>query len=88
MWPPLPPPAKQGQDSYPRVLSQTRAAPHHQLVTYALPGLRRAVVRVPEHIWLQQGHLDLEPALRAHLRRLLPPVKPDTGGLDTFDLSE
>lgn len=70
MQPPEPPPVQQGVDTYPRVIDQVATGPHHQLVTFALPGLRRATVRVPEHIWVQTDHLPIHHALVSRLATL------------------
>ena len=67
MQPSPPPPANQGEDKYPRVVDQVATEPHHQLVTFSLPGLRRAVVRVPESVWLNTDHLPIHWAMVAAL---------------------
>lgn len=79
---PSPPltPIRDGQDTYPRIIDQRRTAPHHQLVTFALPGLRRAVVRIPEHVWLAGDHVACHWPLAALLARLSPPSSGDDDG--------
>lgn len=77
MKPPEPPPPVQGQDTYPRVVAQVEAPPASQLVTFALPGLLTAVVRVPQTVWINQDHLGVSGALQDRLSGLLPPTLPD-----------
>lgn len=67
----------QGVDTYPRVLSQQSRGNGTQLVVFALPGLRRARMIVPESQWLNLDHLAAHPAMMAQLSRLMPPPQPD-----------
>ena len=64
---------RQGDDTYPRVVRQDKYGDTDQLVTFALPGLQRARVRVTEAEWLQGNHLGIDTALRSSRARLLPP---------------
>lgn len=68
---------EQGVDTYPRVIRQERRGDGVQLVTFALPGLRRARVWVPESQWLNLEHLPVHGAMVAQLERLTPPLQPD-----------
>lgn len=54
----------------PKVLSIARRAGGMVEVTYALPGLRRAVVAVPEHLWQRGVHERVPAALIADLAAL------------------
>lgn len=68
---------RQGEDTYPRVIRQERRADGAQLVTLALPGLRRAKVWVPYSQWLELAHLDIHGPLAARLEQAKPPLRPD-----------
>lgn len=67
---------QQGVDTYPRVIRQDEYNPSVELVTLALPGLRRARVWVPKSQWLNLEHLAVHDPLVAQLKRLIPPLKP------------
>lgn len=70
-------PVSQGQDTYPRVITQTPHGDNHMLVTFAMPGLRRQRMLVPVATWIASGHLDCHDAMLAQAVRLLPPPTPD-----------
>lgn len=72
--PPAPAPGRDGP-SYPWVLDQRPGADGQMLVTFALPGLGRATISVPETVWLNGDHLAIGADLAATM--ILPPVKPD-----------
>jgi hypothetical protein len=68
------------------VIGQDHAPPHHQLVTFSLPGLKRATVRVPEHVWVAGEHLAISESLIDLMSKLLPFQHPGLGEFDTDDL--
>lgn len=68
---------QQGVDTYPRVIRQVEHSPAVELVTFALPGLRRARVWVPKSQWLNLDHLAVHGPMVAQLERLQPPLKPN-----------
>lgn len=68
----------QGEDTYPRVIRQEKHGDNVQLVTFALPGLRRAKVWVPVTSWVNLEHLAVHNPMVAQLARLTPPLKPDS----------
>lgn len=74
---------RQGEDTYPRVIRQDEYNPGVQLVTFALPGLRRARVWVPKSQWLNLDHLAVHGPMVAQLERLMPPLQPDQEQADT-----
>lgn len=49
----------------PFIIEQRPDADRGILVTWSLPGLRRATVRVPADVWIQGDHHVLGPALSA-----------------------
>ena len=51
---------------YPQVLSQERSTGGTMLVTFALPGLRKAIIRVPFHSWLNGEHIAVGRRLAEH----------------------
>lgn len=51
---------------YPQVLSQERSQNGTMLVTFALPNLRKAIIRVPFHSWLNGEHLAIGHRLATH----------------------
>lgn len=71
--PDAPSPGRDGP-TYPWVISQRPDDDGTVLVTFALPGLRRATVRVPQSVWLDGHHL----AIGAALARdpIVPPDRP------------
>lgn len=71
-------PTQQGVDTYPRVIRQERHAGNMQLVTFAIPGLRRVRMLVPVTQWLNLDHLAVHGPMMAQLERLMPPLKPDS----------
>lgn len=54
----------------PKIIAQTPTERGAVEVTYALPGLARAVVSVPEGRWLAGGHAPIQRALGPLLARL------------------
>ena len=56
----------------PKIIHQTAPVDGLVRVTYALPGLQRATVSVPEGRWLVGGHLPVGKALTDLLTRLAP----------------
>lgn len=74
---------RQGEDTYPRVIRQERRADGSQLVTFALPGLRRARMVVPNARWLDLEHLAVHPAMMARLGGILSQLRPDPEPDDT-----
>lgn len=81
--PPLPK-VTQGVDTYPRVLGQRRHGESLQLVSFALPGLRRAHMVISESEWINGHHLAANRALMSQLARLHPPRIPDEADDDHF----
>lgn len=61
----------------PKVLGQRPQDDGTVLVTFALPGLRRHTVRVPQSVWLQGDHLTIGANVHIALDALLPPLQPD-----------
>lgn len=74
---------RQGEDTYPRVIRQDRHVSGAQLVTFAIPGLRRARVYVPYAQWLNLDHLAVHGPMMTQLERLMPPLQPDLEPDDT-----
>lgn len=72
--PPAPAPGRDGP-VYPWVLDQRPGADGMMLVTFALPGLRRATVSVPETVWLEGHHLAIGADLASSA--IMAAVKPD-----------
>ena len=66
----LPPPLPASHQTPPKAIDQRPGGSGTVHVTYALPGLRRAVVSVPEDRWLVGGHARLAGPLAAALRAL------------------
>ena len=69
--PPAPQPEARGE-WFPHIIGQVPDGEGNVLVTFALPDLARATVRVPQSSWLNGDHLTLSPALV----RLVTPPKP------------
>ena len=74
------------EDTYPRVLAQQDRGDGHQLVTFALPGLRRVRAWVPETRWVNGDHLSMHAPMVAMLERCVPPLQPDDHGFDPSDV--
>lgn len=75
---------QQGVDSYPRVIRQDHHGDKHLLVTFALPGLRRVKVLVPETEWVNGHHLSMHTAMVTNMSRVHPPLQPDPEDADHF----
>lgn len=68
---------RQGSGSYPRIIRQTPQRDGTVLVTFSLPGLKRATVRVPVGAWSNGEHLRLHEPLAALADRRAPvPPRP------------
>ena len=76
-------PVQQGVDTYPRVIRQDDAGDGHMIVTFALPGLRRARMWVPTDRWVDGQHLDAHAAMVRQQQRERPPIRPDAAGADS-----
>lgn len=74
---------RQGVDTYPRVIRQDKYGDGVQLVTFAIPGLRRVRVWVPVSQWINCDHLAVHGPMVAQLARLMPPLQPETEFDDT-----
>lgn len=70
---------EQGVDTYPRVIRQDNAGEGHMIVTFALPGLRRARMWVPIDRWVDGQHLDAHAAMMCQQQRERHPIRPDAG---------
>lgn len=66
---------QQGVDTYPRVICQDKHGDSVQLVTFAIPGLRRVRMWVPLAQWLNLDHLAVHPTIMAQLEHLMPPLQ-------------
>lgn len=60
-WMPTPslPSARESYGSGAKVIDQRPGPNHTILVTFALPGLQRAVITVPESEWMEGNHLPI-----------------------------
>jgi hypothetical protein len=58
-----PPPPSNREPWYPFIIDQQPDGRDGVLVTWSLPGLKRATVRVPADAWVNGEHLNLVPAL-------------------------
>lgn len=61
---------RQGEDTYPRVIRQEDHGDGWVTVTFALPGLRRARVRMPYAEWVAGNHAGIHSALMGQLSRI------------------
>lgn len=85
---PKPTPTRQGLDTYPRVIHQADRGDGSQLVTFAVPGLRRVKAWVPETHWVNGDHLSMNGPMLAHLARIAPLPDYELEALEHFDESE
>lgn len=76
MTPPPDPPAGRGEAWRPHVIGNRVQDGGTVLVTWALPGLTTATVRVPLSTWLEGGHRDTGPFLGALVASLIPSPPP------------
>lgn len=61
----------QGENTYPRVIRQNDTGDGWVTVTFALPGLRRAKVRMPFDEWVAGNHAGMHAALMRQLGHVL-----------------
>jgi hypothetical protein len=71
---PTPTQTQQGVDTYPRVLKQEDRGDGAQLITFAMPGLRRVKAWVPESVWVNGDHLGMHAPMLALQQSECPPV--------------
>lgn len=62
---------KQGEDTYPRVIRQDVSDDGWVTVTFALPNLRRARVKMPYAEWVAGNAASIHSALMSQLRSIL-----------------
>lgn len=59
----IPPPPRPSEPWYPFIIGQVPDGDGGILVTWSLPGLRRATVRVPADVWIEGHHVTMGEAL-------------------------
>lgn len=87
--PDMPRPTKDGP-TYPHVISQLPQDDGTVLVVFALPGLRRYSVRVPQSIWLAGEHLSIGANVHRTFDSFLPSARSnsvDASGYGNDDAS-